>query len=778
MKTMLLNLGLAIIYIVAGKFGLSLAFLNSSATPMWPPTGIAFAAFILFGNRVIPAIIIGAFLVNLTTAGTILTSLAIALGNTLEGIIGAYLIKRFAGGPHALDNVGDIFKYGFAAALSTTISANVGVTTLMLGNLAAWNEFVPIWLTWWLGDLGGALIIAPVFLAWKNTPWIHYGYKNTLNLLLSVVGLTFITYIVFKGSLPYPYLCIPIGVWIAFWFGRKGATIATLLVAGISIYFTLHGQGPFGTMPLNRSLLLLQLFLGTFSLTTLTFAATVFGIRRSERELVSQGKRFQALIENSSDGVVLIDPTSKIVYASPANKRILGYEPEELVGTIGFDLVAPEDRPLTIRKLSQLVLKPGSLLTVEYQVIRKDKQRIWVEATGTNLLFEPNVNAVVVNFHDITENKIAQESLVEEKIVDEAMLTNIGDGIIATDDEGRVTMVNQAACTMLGWKEKELMNKFLTDVVPMEDASGKPVLVKERPMTKVLSHGKKIVTSQTNYYIRKDRSKLPIHFTLTPIIINGITVGTIEVFQDITKEKEIDRAKTEFVSIASHQLRTPLTIINWCMEALMKSGKLGDKKQQGYMEEISKASRRMVDLINSLLNVSRLELGTFIIEPKPIELLDLAKQVVNDLQPDIRAKNLTIQTTYPDKMPQITADPKLISIILQNLLSNAVKYSKTDGIIELEILYTDKQITLHVGDNGHGIPKSQQTKIFTKMFRADNARIIDPDGTGLGLYIVKTIVDSAGGKVWFTSAENKGTNFFVSFPASGMEKKEGKKLLR
>jgi PAS domain S-box-containing protein len=778
-KSVLLNIAIALLYIASGKLGLSLAFVNSSTTAVWPPTGIALAAFLLFGNRVLPAIFLGAFIVNVTTAGTVATSLGIALGNTLEGFIGAYLVQKFANGLHAFDSVTNIFKFAFATTLSTTISANIGVATLILGNLATWSQFIPIWITWWLGDLGGAFVVAPLILAWKNNPWVHNGYKKIFNFSASIIGLFIITGIVFTGIIPYPYLCIPIGVWIAFWFGRKGATLATILVAAMAVYYTLHAQGPFANMSsLNKSLLLLQLFLGTFSLTTLTFASTVFGIRKSERELASQEKRSLALIENSSDGVVLIDPTSKIAYASPSVKKIMGYNPEELVGTVGFDLVIPQDRSMTIRKLAQLVLKPGGTITVEYRILSKDKRIVWVEATGTNLLLEPNVNAVVINFHDITENKLVQETLLQENLTDEAMLTNIGDGIIATDNKGRITMINKAACEALGWKEKELMGKFIADAIPMEDESGTILLAPDRPITKVLSLGKKIVTSPTNNYIKKDKTKLPVQFTITPVILNGETVGTIEVFRDITKEREIDKAKTEFVSIASHQLRTPLTIINWCMEALMKSGQILDKKQQGYLDEIFRASHRMVELINSLLNVSRLELGTFIIEPQQVELLKVANQVLKDIQPQIQKKNITLKTRFPDTMKPVTADPKLISIILQNLISNAVKYSKADGKIELHVSNKDKRIIIEVTDTGHGIPKNQQSKIFTKMFRADNARIIDPDGTGLGLYIVKTIVDTAGGRISFTSQEDKGTSFFVSFPASGMHKKEGEKLLR
>lgn len=259
---------------------------------------------------------------------------------------------------------------------------------------------------------------------------------------------------------------------------------------------------------------------------------------------------------------------------------------------------------------------------------------------------------------------------------------------------------------------------------------------------------------------------------------DGKIVGTSSISFDISKEKQIDRAKTEFVSLASHQLRTPLSSINWYAEMLLAgdAGKLNEE-QKNFVNEIYKGNQRMVDLVNSLLNVSRLELGTFMVEPEPVNITESAQSVLDELKPSWEAKKLVLKIDYQKNLPIIQADPKLLRIVLQNLLSNAVKYTPEKGRVSLTIGADKQNILLTVTDTGYGIPAKQAGKIFDKLFRADNVREKDTEGTGLGLYIVKSIIDHAGGKIWFNSQENKGTSFFVQIPLSGMSKKTGPKSL-
>jgi PAS domain S-box-containing protein len=775
---LLLTLILSIIYIVAGKLGLTLAFANASATAIWPPTGIALVALLIFGRRAIPAILLGAFIVNLTTTGHLASSIGIAIGNTLEGIVGAYLVKRFANGIHAFESFADIFKFTFLAGLvATTVSANIGVFTLILGNLATWKEFFSLWLTWWLGDMGGNLILAPLLLIWWTHPRLHFNTVKALHLVLCFVCIFLVTEIIFLKIVPFPYLYIPLIIWIALWFGRRGATSATIVVAAIMIFYTLDGHGPFISESLNTSMIQLQIFLTTLSLTSLFFATAVLEIRKSEKLIATHEEHFKAMIEHSFDAIFIVDATSRIIYASPSVKRLLGYDAEELRGSTGFNLVVKEDRPMTVKVLAEIVVKPNGAATIETRLIKKDKSVIWVEATGTNLLLVPSINGVVVNFHDITEKKLADQKLLQDQMETQAMFTSLGDGIIATDRDGKITMINKIACDMLGWKQKELIDKSLIEQIPLIDDSGNVIPATNRPLTRVIKQAKESITSRSASYIRKDRTKLPVHFTVTPIILDNVVIGTIEVFQDITKEKEIDRAKTEFVSVASHQLRTPLATINWYLEELLRTGQNFSEKQKGYVSVLYTASRRMVALINSLLNATRLELGSLIVQPASVNVRFIIKETLQDLYAAVEAKHITIVENYQENIPEFSADPKLLEIIIQNILSNAIKYSKNDGKIEIKILYNDREFLFSVTDEGYGIPKNQQIKIFSKLFRADNARSLEPEGTGLGLYIVKEIIETTGGKIWFVSQENKGTIFSISYPRTGMQKKEGKKLL-
>ncbi len=207
-----------------------------------------------------------------------------------------------------------------------------------------------------------------------------------------------------------------------------------------------------------------------------------------------------------------------------------------------------------------------------------------------------------------------------------------------------------------------------------------------------------------------------------------------------------------------------------------KNGPLNDK-QKRYVEKSYQAGKRMVSLVNALLNVSRLELGTFAIEPEPTDLINLIQICLDELKPEILPKKLKIKTAFPKNLPLINADPKLTAIIVQNLLSNAVRYTPASGKIVVSLDNNNDQLLFSVSDSGLGIPKHQHSKVFTKLFRGDNIQQLEPDGSGLGLYIVKEIVNKAGGNIWFQSQENQGSTFYFSLPLTGMVKKTGTRQL-
>ena len=281
---------LTVVYFLAGKLGLRLAFANPSATAVWPPTGIALAAFVVIGYWVWPGIFLGAFLTNLATAGSVATSFSIAVGNTLEGMLGAYLINRFAGGRRIFDRTQDVFKFAcLAAMISTLVSATGGVTSLAIAGFAKWSEYRAIWLTWWLGDAAGDLVVAPLLILWALSVRVASSKWRLLEFVLLLLCLFLMGQVVFGGVFPsgmtnYPleFLCFPILIWAAFRFGQREAATAIFLLSGIAIWGTLRGFGPFVQPKQNESLLLLQAFMGVTAVMILALATLVSERKRAE----------------------------------------------------------------------------------------------------------------------------------------------------------------------------------------------------------------------------------------------------------------------------------------------------------------------------------------------------------------------------------------------------------------------------------------------------------------------------------------------------------------
>jgi signal transduction histidine kinase len=265
---------------------------------------------------------------------------------------------------------------------------------------------------------------------------------------------------------------------------------------------------------------------------------------------------------------------------------------------------------------------------------------------------------------------------------------------------------------------------------------------------------------------------------------------------DVSKHRELSQAKTDFVALASHQLRTPLSIIKWYIDFLI-AGDAGQLSQEQikYLKEVYKSNERSIELVNALLDVSRIDLGTFSIEPKPTNLIERVESAITKFMPEIKTKKIKLEKHF-DKLPIINLDPRLIKIVFENIISNSIKYTPAGGTVRLDIKKTDRDVLIKISDTGCGIPREQQPKIFTKLFRADNVKKIESIGTGLGLYIARAVIEKSGGKIWFQSPSldlllaegqkntdlpldkrSKGTTFFITIPLKGMKKKVGTKGL-
>jgi PAS domain S-box-containing protein len=407
-----------------------------------------------------------------------------------------------------------------------------------------------------------------------------------------------------------------------------------------------------------------------------------------------------------------------------------------------------------------------------------DKVKEQTLKINNKILESENQNKAILNIlEDVEKEKINAEITASDLKKFKLAVENASDQIVITDAEGIVIYGNKAVERITGYNAEEALGK-------------KAGILWKAPMSNEYYNNLwDVIKNQKKTFIGEIQNKRKSGEVYTAIISissvlnkNGEIIYFVAIERDITKEKEVDKAKTEFVSLASHQLRTPLSAINWYTEMLLAgdAGNINDE-QKKYLEEIAIGNKRMVDLVDDLLNVSRLDMGTFIINNKNINIKDLIKNVLNEEKSQIDEKKLEIQEFYSDEITLFMADETLSRMIFQNLLSNAIKYTKSSGVIKINLLkvkqgenfgdkiINEESLMFSVEDSGMGIPTSQQDRIFSKLFRADNAKESETEGTGLGLYVVKSIVDQAGGSLWFKSEQNKGSIFYVSFPIDGMK---------
>jgi PAS domain S-box-containing protein len=384
-------------------------------------------------------------------------------------------------------------------------------------------------------------------------------------------------------------------------------------------------------------------------------------------------------------------------------------------------------------------------------------------------------------YSKLEELKIVKEELVlrnrdliKAKAEHDAILENIGDGVIGVNTKGEVAYVNSQVEKLTGWKKEELLGKYIVHTIRLEDEKGQEIPIEKVPIRLAMFDNRKVVSSEY-YYVRKDGSRFAVAITATPVVLfESQQVGGVNVFRDVSKERDVDRMKTEFISLASHQLRTPLSAMKWFSELLLDgtSGELTDEQKE-IVENIYNSNERMIELVNSLLNISRIESGRIIIEPVLTDLGNLVKEVIVELKPKIDKKKHNVALSLHGSLPKVNIDPKLVRHVYMNLLTNAVKYTQDGGDIVVIISKSGNEIISQVSDNGYGIPLEQQEKVFSKFFRAENIVKIETDGTGLGLYLTKAIVDSSGGKIWFESQPGKGTTFWFILPLTGSQAHEG-----
>jgi PAS domain S-box-containing protein len=387
--------------------------------------------------------------------------------------------------------------------------------------------------------------------------------------------------------------------------------------------------------------------------------------------------------------------------------------------------------------------------------------------------------------HDHLEEMVKErtQELQTQLAEDTAILASIDYGLIVTDVSGGVQFINRAGELLTGYSFADAKGMDIHDALPVLDRTGFVIDPAEHPVQTVL-------TTKMRYHPdsdpelslkRPDKTITALYIRVTPIMKGKQCLGAVAVFRDITEERRIDHMKSDFISLVSHQLRTPLSSMRWYLEMLLgkDAGPL-TADQQEYIEEVATSNSRMVHLVNALLNVSRLELGSVQLSPETIDLVKLTNEVGDSFKLELQRRKMSLNITPTERATiEARSDKGLVQMMIENLLSNAIKYGNEGTAVTVE-LATDREkgnVAIAISDTGIGIPEAQQESIGKKLFRGTNARLSDADGNGLGLYISHIAAETIGAKLTFTSKEGKGTTFTVTLPLAPATKEEAKKVL-
>jgi PAS domain S-box-containing protein len=657
-----LNLFLAVVYFAAAELGLSLASLHSNVTPVWPPAGIAIASLLIFGAQLFPGIFLGALAANLLTNIPIAAAFGIAFGNTLQALVGYWLLLRVLHWRRTLDSVGEVMSFVVCAGvMAPLVSATIGSLSLCLAGAAEWERFTSMWLTWWMGDGFGAVILGSFLLSWSKPGKL--SSRDIPELVSLFVLLFIVVLIVFAGWFPgrvktYPlaYLCLPCLLWAALQFEQRIVTTAIIVMAALAVWGASNGYGPFVQPNPNVSLLLLMSFVGTSSLMTLIVGAVTNERRRAEADKDKLRLELELHRQRIEDIVAHVPGVVWEAWGNPdaANQRIdfvsehveemLGYSREEWLAKPNFwlQVVHPEDRERAAAEASA-IFASGKGGTSRFRWMHKDGQEVWVEARS----------------------------------------------IVVCDETGPVAM---RGVTM--------------DITPAVHAE-----IERAELLRRESHARE-------------------------------------------EAEEASRLKEEFLATVSHELRTPLNaVVGW--SRLLRGGHLGPDGAAHAIEIIERNALMQKQIVEDLLDVSRIITGKLRINTQPVDLLLVIHAAIDAIRPAAEAKEIEIRTHFEAPGVIVKADVERLQQVFWNLLANAVKFTPARGVIDVHLRQQDSLAEVRIEDSGPGVPPDFLPRIFERFSQADGSSTRKHGGLGLGLAIVRHLVELHGGTV---SASNRDEN--------------------
>ena len=415
--------------------------------------------------------------------------------------------------------------------------------------------------------------------------------------------------------------------------------------------------------------------------------------------------------------------------------------------------------------IAESISGPIREITIVSQQISKGQSNVRIDIRAKN-----EVGKLAAAFNRMLENRLRSEEMLqsanakigEEKTKYELLLSSIGDALIAVNQEGRIMMINHAAQKMFGFDPNEVIGRSLFEISPSEDEKGNPIPFDHRTMSLAISQ--KTTMHRTAYYFRGDNTKFTAAVTASPIIVEGKTIGAIEILRDITKEKEVDRMKTDFISTVSHEIRTPLTTIREGVSQVL-DGILGEttQKQKEVFSIVLEDADRLKRIIDNLLDISKIEAGMVDLKREFTDIAGLIQGTTASFSLRAKEKGLKINTLLPNQKIKSFIDKDRIIQVFTNLIGNALKFTRT-GEINISLIDKEKEIECSVSDTGGGIAKEDLPRVFSKFQQFGRTYGPGEKGTGLGLSITKGIIELHKGKIRVTSELDQGSKFTFTLP--------------
>lgn len=507
-----------------------------------------------------------------------------------------------------------------------------------------------------------------------------------------------------------------------------------------------------------------------------TLYATEFRLKEQRNEL----KKFQLAAEESFNHLVITDANGVILYANPAVTKNTGYSNREIIGK--KPSLWGRQMPKNVYvEMWNTIKEKKQPYKGEVTNKRKDGTRYLVEVSIAPILDDQGIVQYFVGLErDITEERARQkrhqEHLIELENINNRLssekaraegilryLRSIAGGVYATDRRGMIVFVNDAAAELIGENSENLIGKDAFKLFQFCEGTEekKSCLLTQQ----VLLTKHPLSFPQNTFLVSLHKEPLLVAGTVAPIIEQQHIAGVIVVFQDMSDFYKLEKMKANFLSVAAHQLRTPLGSMRWSMELLLQ-GDLGKlpKAAKEAVEQLYENSKRMIVLVGDLLSVARMDQKENQEEKKLVDVGIIWDEVIKTMKP--QAEKLGIALVLKKKTPlkALVLPPRHIFEAFENLVSNALKYNRDQGEVIVNIEEKDGGLCITIQDTGIGIPKSAQSKIFSKFFRAPNAILKETEGSGLGLSVVKSYIEEAGGTISFESKEGVGTTFFIKFP--------------